>query len=921
VRVKNSRMDEHKLLAIYLPELFLEEKLSNEYVVKIYEKAMSYSYTFASYFDATSLFHTKCDNTGESKLKSKAMQKSEGVDWPEDEMLNYMCEQKEAATERVQTSEGDTKGTCTWRGTRAVGANEDCEIRVVSHNTAKAQSGDKAARECKKSAVAGSTAKAQSGDKATRECAKSAVKASTAKARRGDDAAKACKRQEVCRRHGCDNVEQSGEVKECDKAAWESCGKFVQKSQNEGAARTDACERQVKELNGDRESGVKGEVTTHLRHQLFPPTHHILKMHQYGPNSGSEGEMCLVKNEHGRSKVGPMQMKKRVHLKNGVMQKNKGHEMRAAAKARACVWQEDRKWRAAVNEQKNCKWRDMRAAANEQKNCKWHDMRAAATSKTETKQKKAPRKEPRANTGSEEEECTMEVHVISHAEPNTYAQSAAEKKEDLCEKRVSKGDGKERKRESGAKGEVTTHLRYQFFDYKINTTKEILVSEGDMRRSRVPKGDTLHQNRPNSGSKGEECPATEHSRSKVGHVSKEISTKEFLDENEEQGQANTENTKQKKHQKKQNIAEKNLFSMKNVRRTIEAITMVMLAIQKVFEWCIPAINTSTANANAQGRSLLKQEKKMQKLAIETQNNVPIKQSLGLGEPMELHEEAKEDCAKSAGVDNTAKDRHGDEAAKTCVRQVVCQTCVEKHDEKVESKEICGDDEAAWEDRIMHGKHVAVRVCERQTFVIKIQQIKVEDHLDKRGRLHRDATEIIIKVLLTVWGLIKWCCENVANISKRGSSPFICEDKAARRSEPRCEEETDKNVVNTSCGSSAVRTAKSTTGMTYKEKKPEAEQEEGHENAREVETEESEKFCEKTKEIYLVNFEKQHVAAAREDEEIKLAGQDAGEMECADERTTEALDEPKITCHQSIQDEGVEPTTAAAPRKPEKAREQ
>eukprot|EP00957_Ditylum_brightwellii_P118796 9060534-Ditylum_brightwellii.AAC.1 len=33
--------------------------------------------------------------------------------------------------------------------------------------------------------------------------------------------------------------------------------------------------------------------------------------------------MCLAKNEHGRSKVGPMHMKKRVHLKNGVMQKNK----------------------------------------------------------------------------------------------------------------------------------------------------------------------------------------------------------------------------------------------------------------------------------------------------------------------------------------------------------------------------------------------------------------------------------------------------------------------------------------------------------------------------------------------------------------------------------------------------------------------
>eukprot|EP00957_Ditylum_brightwellii_P198172 15099752-Ditylum_brightwellii.AAC.1 len=88
-------------------------------------------------------------------------------------MLNDMCEQKEAATEQVQTSEEDTKGTRTWHGTCAVGANEDC----------------------KKSAVAGSTAKAQRGDKAARECTKSAVKASTAKARHGDDAAKACKKR------------------------------------------------------------------------------------------------------------------------------------------------------------------------------------------------------------------------------------------------------------------------------------------------------------------------------------------------------------------------------------------------------------------------------------------------------------------------------------------------------------------------------------------------------------------------------------------------------------------------------------------------------------------------------------------------------------------------------------------------------
>ena len=53
-------------------------------------------------------------------------------------MLNDMCEQKEAATEQVRTTKGDTKGTRTWRGTRAVGANEDCEKRAVTGSTAKA---------------------------------------------------------------------------------------------------------------------------------------------------------------------------------------------------------------------------------------------------------------------------------------------------------------------------------------------------------------------------------------------------------------------------------------------------------------------------------------------------------------------------------------------------------------------------------------------------------------------------------------------------------------------------------------------------------------------------------------------------------------------------------------------------------------
>eukprot|EP00957_Ditylum_brightwellii_P102752 7830567-Ditylum_brightwellii.AAC.1 len=38
----------------------------------------------------------------------------------------------------------------------------------------------------------------------------------------------------------------------------------------------------------------------------------------------------------------------------------------------------------------------------------------------------------------------------------------------------------------------------------------------------VPKGDTLHQKRPNNGSNGEECPTMEHGRYKVGLVPREI---------------------------------------------------------------------------------------------------------------------------------------------------------------------------------------------------------------------------------------------------------------------------------------------------------------------------------------------------------------------------------------------------------------
>eukprot|EP00957_Ditylum_brightwellii_P023523 1775407-Ditylum_brightwellii.AAC.1 len=41
-------------------------------------------------------------------------------------------------------------------------------------------------------------------------------------------------------------------------------------------------------------------------------------------------------------------------------------------------------------------------------------------------------------------------------------------------------------------------------------------------KMQVCKGDTLHQNRPNSGSKGEECLVMEHRRSKDGPVLKEI---------------------------------------------------------------------------------------------------------------------------------------------------------------------------------------------------------------------------------------------------------------------------------------------------------------------------------------------------------------------------------------------------------------
>eukprot|EP00957_Ditylum_brightwellii_P100889 7689213-Ditylum_brightwellii.AAC.1 len=49
-----------------------------------------------------------------------------------------------------------------------------------------------------------------------------------------------------------------------------------------------------------------------------------------------------------------------------------------------------------------------------------------------------------------------------------------------------------------------------------------------------------------------------------------------------------------------------------------------------------------------------------------------------------------------------------------------------------------------------------------------KQINVEEHLDKQGRLHRDAMETIIKVLLVAWSLTKWCCKITANVGKKGA---------------------------------------------------------------------------------------------------------------------------------------------------------
>eukprot|EP00957_Ditylum_brightwellii_P154175 11732244-Ditylum_brightwellii.AAC.2 len=57
---------------------------------------------------------------------------------------------------------------------------------------------------------------------------------------------------------------------------------------------------------------------------------------------------------------------------------------------------------------------------------------------------------------------------------------------------------------------------------------------------------------------------------------------------------------------------------------------------------------------------------------------------------------------------------------------------------------------------------------------------------------------------------------------------------------------------------------------------------------------------------ICHFEKQHVAAAREDEEIKLAGQEVGEVECTAETATEAMDEPKISNCMISLGENIEP---------------
>eukprot|EP00957_Ditylum_brightwellii_P042125 3190307-Ditylum_brightwellii.AAC.1 len=62
-------MDEHKLLAIHLPDLFQAEQLNDDYITKRHDKAKSFSNKLACYFNSVYCYQ-------ETKQRQKKQAKS-----------------------------------------------------------------------------------------------------------------------------------------------------------------------------------------------------------------------------------------------------------------------------------------------------------------------------------------------------------------------------------------------------------------------------------------------------------------------------------------------------------------------------------------------------------------------------------------------------------------------------------------------------------------------------------------------------------------------------------------------------------------------------------------------------------------------------------------------------------------------------
>eukprot|EP00957_Ditylum_brightwellii_P174799 13308977-Ditylum_brightwellii.AAC.1 len=184
---------------------------------------------------------------------------------------------------------------------------------------------------------------------------------------------------------------------------------------------------------------------------------------------------------------------------------------------RACMWQEVCEWREMCIAAKEtcmwlevCKWHEIRAVAKEtcvwQEVCKWHEMCAVAKG---------------------------DCKVMRVCEKHAFVEKDNMNK---IEMKILKGQMKEPEPHKLCEPEQDPKVwrEYDAMLSRSSEPKELCSQTEERNRNQrlinnppaVPifhptHCNNTHQNRPNSGSEGEEHPAMERGRSKVGPVSKE----------------------------------------------------------------------------------------------------------------------------------------------------------------------------------------------------------------------------------------------------------------------------------------------------------------------------------------------------------------------------------------------------------------